>query len=111
MPQAYIIVEKILLNDEELPQWDVQGTRGYDFVNQVNGVFVATQNESKSDSIYRKFTGKKETLDEVLYKCKKKVIQTLFRGDVENLARSLREIMEKTTRGKFHEKSGLRSCG
>ena len=105
-PEAYVIVEKILLDDEELPAtWDVQGTTGYDFINQVNGLFIATQNESKLDEVYRKFTCKKETLDEVLCKCKKTVIKTLFRGDAENLARILLQAMEKTKRQKISRKA------
>jgi len=37
-------VEKILEKGEELPgDWTVDGTTGYDFMNMLNGVFVATK--------------------------------------------------------------------
>ena len=40
-PHFYVVVEKILSGDEELPPtWSVAGTTGYDFLNLVNGLFV-----------------------------------------------------------------------
>ena len=37
----YVVVEKILGADEPLVEtWPVHGTSGYDFLNQVNGLFV-----------------------------------------------------------------------
>ncbi len=38
-PDAYIVVEKILLGGETLPQsWNVDGTSGYDFMDEVSAV-------------------------------------------------------------------------
>ena len=38
---VYVVVEKILTGDEELPpEWPVHGTTGYEFLNMVNGLFV-----------------------------------------------------------------------
>ena len=43
-PEAYIIAEKILDLFEELPrEMPLQGTTGYDFLNFVNGIFVAAE--------------------------------------------------------------------
>ena len=37
----YVVAEKILGADEALVEtWPVHGTSGYDFLNQVNGLFV-----------------------------------------------------------------------
>jgi (1->4)-alpha-D-glucan 1-alpha-D-glucosylmutase len=99
-PDAYIIVEKILLNGETLPvSWQVQGTTGYDFLNQLNGLFVAAQNEKDISAIYSKFTGNKQTFDEIAYKRKKRVTQRYFGGDVANLARQLNQIFKKIPYG------------
>jgi (1->4)-alpha-D-glucan 1-alpha-D-glucosylmutase len=101
-PKAFIIVEKILLNKEALPtDWSVQGSTGYDFLNKLNGLFVANPNEAEATEVYCSFTGKRETLDEVLYSCKKQVILSLFRGDVENLARTLQSALKETTKEVF----------
>ena len=38
---VYIVAEKILEADEELPaEWPIQGTTGYDFLGQMNSLFV-----------------------------------------------------------------------
>ena len=40
-PEAWVVVEKILEPEEELPSsWPVAGTTGYDFLNVVGGLFV-----------------------------------------------------------------------
>ena len=89
-PDAYIVVEKILLNGENLPEtWPIQGTTGYDFLNQLNSLFVATENEEELSRVYRKFVGNKKTFVELVYQNKKCVARTYFGGDVENLARLL----------------------
>src|SRR5690606_22701667 len=51
---AYTVVEKILEPSESLPSdWRVDGTSGYDFLNRVNGLFVATDNETDMTDAYR----------------------------------------------------------
>ena len=35
---AYVVVEKILAGDEPLPCWPIQGTTGYDFMNEVSAL-------------------------------------------------------------------------
>ena len=35
---AYIVVENILASDEQLPNWPIEGTTGYDFMNEVSAV-------------------------------------------------------------------------
>ncbi len=90
LPDAYMIVEKILSDDERLPDsWPVEGTSGYDFLANVNAIFVKESNEIKIDSLYKKFTGNTQTFSESSYESKKYVIQNLFLGDVRNLARLL----------------------
>ena len=42
----YVVVEKILGPDEELPDWPVAGTTGYDFLVMLNGLFVDPRNET-----------------------------------------------------------------
>src|ERR1700728_3337520 len=47
----YLIVEKILARDEQLaPDWPVEGTTGYDFMNFANRLFVDEQQVQKLDA-------------------------------------------------------------
>jgi (1->4)-alpha-D-glucan 1-alpha-D-glucosylmutase len=57
-PKAWVVVEKILEPGEPLnPLWPVDGTTGYDFLNQLNGVFVDPQGEKPLSDFYTQFTG------------------------------------------------------
>ena len=84
--------------DEVLPSdWCVEGSTGYDFLNQLNSLFIAVQNEAEATLFYHRFTGCKESFDELLYACRKSVVRSLFRGDVDNLARVLRQLLKANT--------------
>jgi (1->4)-alpha-D-glucan 1-alpha-D-glucosylmutase len=96
LPDAYLVVEKILTGDEQLPpSWQVEGTTGYDFLNQVNGVFIQAKNEAAIDGFYRQFTGDTQPFSETVYASKKAVLEASFRGDIENLARLLSQTLHQ----------------
>ncbi len=90
---TYIVVEKILELDEQLPSlWAVQGTTGYDYLNYINGIFCDEKNGSEFNKLYYKFTGFKTSFEALLYEKKKMVIEKDMTGDVDNLAHLLKKI-------------------
>ena len=57
-PGFYVLVEKILGEEEELPaEWPIHGTTGYDFLNALNGVFVSAKGVKLLDDVYARFIG------------------------------------------------------
>lgn len=93
MGDTYITVEKILEPGEELPEdWPIQGTSGYEFLNQVNGVFCQTQNEEIFTQIYYSFTGTRYSYDELSKFSKQLIAEKNLAGDIENLANMLKRI-------------------
>ena len=51
---VYLVVEKILGPDEQLPaDWPVHGTTGYEFASVVNNLFVDGRHERAMDDIYQ----------------------------------------------------------
>jgi (1->4)-alpha-D-glucan 1-alpha-D-glucosylmutase len=61
-PKAWVVVEKVLEPGEPLnPLWPVDGTTGYDFLNNLNGVFMDPQGEKPLSDFYEEFTS--EALD------------------------------------------------
>ena len=91
--EMYIIVEKILDLEEELPSfWPVQGTTGYDFLNYVNGIFCKSTNQRKFDKIYSRFTGFKTSYDDLVCEEKRLIIGKHMAGDVDNLAHLMKRI-------------------
>ncbi len=80
----YIIVEKILAKNERLRDWKVEGTTGYDFLRDLNLLFI--KNMDKIREIYRNFTGIEFSRDLIIRE-KRKVINQLFKGDIDRLLR------------------------
>ncbi|MGM0366173.1 MAG: malto-oligosyltrehalose synthase [Actinomycetota bacterium] len=94
----FIIVEKILADGEELPdRWPVWGTTGYDYLNQLNGLFSKTSNRSKFDRIYHNFTGQQFDFGQMVYEKKKLILEKHMQGDVDNLAHTLAAASKETT--------------
>ncbi len=93
LPQAYLIVEKILAMDETLPNyWSVQGTTGYDFLNCLNGLFCDRANAKKFSTLYETLTGSKRSYGHLLRQTRRLIIRNDMAGDVANLAYRVRNI-------------------
>jgi len=99
-PTTYIVVEKILNANEELPPfWPVQGTTGYDFTNYVNQLFCQKENERSFSRIYSSVTGLKNSYEDVVRDNKKLMIQEDMASDVHNLALLLKKISSRDRHG------------
>ena len=99
-PTTYIVVEKILNLNEDLPPfWPVQGTTGYDFTNYVNQLFCQKENERAFSRIYSSVTGLKNSYEEVVRDNKKLMIQEDMASDVHNLALLLKKISGRDRHG------------
>jgi (1->4)-alpha-D-glucan 1-alpha-D-glucosylmutase len=99
-PTAYIVVEKILNLDEDLPTfWPVQGTTGYDFTNFVNELFCQKENGRKFSAIYSSVTGLKTSYENKVRDNKKLMIQEDMASDVHNLALLLKKISSRDRHG------------
>src|SRR5688572_2203713 len=69
--RAYVVAEKILSAAEALPEtWPIDGTTGYEYLNQLNGIFVQKENEDAFTEIYTEFTGVAESYPEIAYRSK-----------------------------------------
>lgn len=91
--EVYLVVEKILGREERLPQlWPVQGTTGYDFLNQVNGIFCRKDNEREMSRVYDRFVEHASSYGDLVYGKKKLIIEKNLESDVDNLARLLKKI-------------------
>jgi (1->4)-alpha-D-glucan 1-alpha-D-glucosylmutase len=91
----YIVVEKILAPDEPLPSdWPVAGTTGYEFTNEVNGLFVDRLNGRAFDDLYRRFTGDRTPFGEVVYRQKRLIMQIGMASQINVLAHRLNRLSE-----------------
>ncbi len=89
----YIVVEKILTRDEELPgTFQAAGTTGYDFLGVVDAVFVDPAGLQRLTEFYRTFTGVTDSFPDICYERKKQVISELFSGEMRALGKRLGEL-------------------
>lgn len=90
---AYIVVEKILAHHERLPtEWLISGTTGYDTLNLINGVFVDPTGERGLDRVYRLFTRRHASFDDVLATSKKLIMQFALASEMTVLANELHRL-------------------
>jgi (1->4)-alpha-D-glucan 1-alpha-D-glucosylmutase len=95
-PSFYVVVEKILGGDEELPEnWPVCGTTGYDFLNALNAVFVDERGLKALDTTYRRFTGSQLDFAAVVYESKKRVMHELFKAELRTFGHRLGRLAQE----------------
>ena len=95
-PRQWIVVEKILAHGERLPEtWPVEGTTGYDFLNQVDGLFVNPDGEADLTSLYGRFTGETSDWLTVLPACRLELLDTSFGSEFSRLSRLLEQIARR----------------
>ncbi len=96
----YVVVEKILSGNESLRRdWPVAGTTGYDFLNQVNGVFVNGANAVAFDRIYREFTRSEEPFWNQVYASKQRILDTSLASELNALSYRLKGLCSRTRYG------------
>ncbi len=110
-PGVYLVVEKILARDERLREdWAVDGTTGYEFLNQLGGLFVDPRAAGPLERLQRRFTGDSRSFDEILYESRKRVMHALLAGDLEGLASRLDRIAQQDRHTRDYTRSALRSA-
>ncbi|HEY3061097.1 MAG TPA: malto-oligosyltrehalose synthase [Chloroflexota bacterium] len=93
----YVVIEKILLDSERLrPDWPVHGTTGYEFMNQLNGLFVARHTEQFLSTIYFRFLRQGEQrFADLVNSTKKMVMLISLASEVNELAYLLKDIANR----------------
>ena len=89
----YVVAEKILADDEQLARdWPIHGTTGYEFSVLVNGLFVDSAAEEAMDGNYSDFLGEHFDFGQMVYECKKLVIDRSLNSELNVLANHLSRI-------------------
>jgi (1->4)-alpha-D-glucan 1-alpha-D-glucosylmutase len=107
--RPYLVVEKILLEDAELPgDWPVEGTTGYDFLGMVDGLFIDSANLPALANTYARFTGLNWSFQDAAYEQKRWIINHLFRGEMFALSLHLEIIADIDRYGRDLSPTALR---
>jgi (1->4)-alpha-D-glucan 1-alpha-D-glucosylmutase len=108
-PDAWIIGEKILQPEESLrAAWPIEGTTGYDFLNQCNRLLVHDEGVRELTGIYSGFTGEPVDFDWVAHDKKLNVEHEALGSDVNRLANIFVEICENNRDRRDHTRAEIR---
>ena len=89
----YVVVEKILGEDEVLPQWaGVGGTTGYEWLNVISRVLLDGDGLASLEKTWRDFTGESAEFPVMLEAAKRRVIETMLASEFTVLAGALSRI-------------------
>lgn len=83
---AWTVAEKILVGPERLPAgWACAGTTGYDALNRITRLFVDPDGREPLVDLFVRHTGAPADYAEVVYACKREVLDLFFTAEVDRL--------------------------
>lgn len=87
---AYLVVEKILANDESLRlDWRTDGTTGYEFMDQVSAVLHDEAGEAPLTELWRKLTGDSADFATQAVRARRQILVDSFEAELDRTARAL----------------------
>ncbi|WP_162560268.1 malto-oligosyltrehalose synthase [Methylotetracoccus oryzae] len=101
IPRFFVVAEKILACDEPLPAtWPVHGTTGYDFLRQLNELFICPGGEAAFSDLWAVFADGETNFDQLVYRSKRMILRVALSSELTVLANQLSRIAEadRTTR-------------
>jgi (1->4)-alpha-D-glucan 1-alpha-D-glucosylmutase len=84
---GHVWVEKILDPGEQLRDWAVEGTVGYEFLNDVAALFVDPAGEAPLTELWQEISGDARPFGELASEAKLEQAQTTFAPEVDRLRR------------------------
>lgn len=104
----YLIVEKILEGEEKCPEdWPIHGTTGYEFLNQLNQVFVDRDSARAFDSLYARFIGERINFSDLVCQSKKLIMKVSMSSELNVLGHQLDRISERHRASRDFTRNGL----
>ena len=108
---AYVVVEKILAPDEDLPgAWPTAGTSGYDFLNRVTQLYTDPGGADAMRGCFSRFTGRDEPYEDVAHDAKLQILRSELAAELERLTGLLADLCERHRRQRDHTRRELRAA-
>ncbi|SBT39576.1 malto-oligosyltrehalose synthase [Micromonospora auratinigra] len=102
-PDAWLVVEKILEYGEELPDWPVDGTTGYDALAAVGGLFVDPDAEGDFTALDGRLTGRHTSWQDLTHDTKREAATRLLAAELSRLAALVPELPTEQVRASLAE--------
>ena len=100
-PDLPVFVEKILAAHENLrSDWAVSGTTGYEFMSEVNGLFIDQSAERRLTQFYAQLTGGAVEFEALAVSAKRQIMDGLLASELSVLANAFNRLarQSRTTR-------------
>jgi (1->4)-alpha-D-glucan 1-alpha-D-glucosylmutase len=111
LPEAWIVVEKILERGERLPEdWPVAGTTGYDFLHRVQDLFVDPAGEAPLTRLFAEFAGEDVDFGEVVHDGKRQVLREMLGSELHRLTSLFVAVCERHRRFRDYTRDELRQA-
>lgn len=95
--EPWLVVEKILAHGEHLDdRWAVDGTTGYDFMDQVGAVLHDPQGGERLVQFWRSFTGLSQEAGQFVHAARITMLRRHFVAEKKALAASLWSVLQTT---------------
>lgn len=106
---AYIVVEKILAAGEALPDdWGVQGTSGYDFMNEVSALQHDPEGAAPLTALWTEISGRAAEFETEENAARVEILTGAFDGQLTAAARALRRLAAARTETRDLTTAGFR---
>ncbi|MEU4554538.1 malto-oligosyltrehalose synthase [Micromonospora violae] len=102
-PDAWLVVEKILEYGEELPDWPVDGTTGYDALAMVGGLFIDIDAEGDFTALDNRLTGQHTSWEDLTHTTKLAAATRLLSAELTRLAALAPEVPAEQARAALAE--------
>ncbi len=109
--RPYIIVEKILAANEHLPsEWGVDGTTGYEFMDQVSALLHDPAGEAPLTRLWSDMSGNSRSYEEEVRAARRQLIIENFAGEFDALARTLHAIARSDMTTRDYSLAAIKRC-
>jgi (1->4)-alpha-D-glucan 1-alpha-D-glucosylmutase len=106
--RAYFIVEKILARNETIPiGWDVDGTTGYDFMDEASALLHDKRGERPLGDLWRHISGRPDQFDGEEELARRQILQRSFAAQLEAAVEALYAIAQTETATQDYPRSAI----
>jgi (1->4)-alpha-D-glucan 1-alpha-D-glucosylmutase len=109
--RAWVVVEKILAPDEELdPSWNMDGTTGYDFMNEIS---LVLHNSAGSQALCRDWaarTSRPAQFAKQEYAARREIVVRAFSAQLDSAVDAMGRIADLDTNDRDLSRAALRRC-
>ena len=110
---AWIVAEKILLGDEQLREWPVAGTTGYDYAALATGLLVDRSAAGYFAAIRIRIEGLEATdehsFDAIAHKAKREMLDEILASEVGRLVARVRDVCREHRVHRDHTRAEIRT--